>query len=403
MPGPAASVILPTHDSASTLPYALRSVQEQSEGNLEILLVLDGSPPACKEIAYGATRSDTRIKVLDRAKDAHHGVQNIHDAVLRAQGNSIFYIDDDDLWLPNHVARLTPFLEHADIADSRTASLDRRGKLHLTPCGYANDRMRTLLAEGIFKSIYDTHIAHRKDAYGRFSTWVTSRPIKGSVWNFLAGFAAQPDCRWVSCNDVTAISLHGAARRDMPAEARAEEIARFAALLPNAAAYIATATTHFHLFRLLTADPPSQGEAFASYLAVRGAYKGVGTVSGENALFALFGSKPPSDDAAAELATELAEPVESTYLSLSIAAIFFQAYGLDRHEAILAAAADRTAHAGTLASYSAAMTHRDVTQALALARKARAIGPDPVGALAGWVSHLSEIVAERTQSGSTSS
>lgn len=402
MPALVASVILPTHDRASTLPYALRSVQAQSEKNLEILLVLDGSPPACKEIAYGAAASDPRIKVFDCAKDAQSGIFNIHNAVLRAQGAAIFYIDDDDLWLPDHVARLSRFLADADIVDSRTASLDRKGTLHLTPCRCSNSRMRALLASGTFKSIYDTHVGHRRDAYGRFSTWTTSRQIKGTVWNFLAGFAAQPDCRWVSCDDVTAISLHGAARRDMTPEVRAEEIARLAAVLPVAATHIAAATTYFHLFRLLRSDAPSQTESLASYLAARGGYQGVGATSGENALFALFGSSPPADDLAAEVACDLAEPIEGSYLSWAVADVWFRAYGLERHQAILASAAARQSNAGTLAAYSAAMAHNDVPAALALAQRALEIGPDPIGSLAGWVSHLTEVVAERSRSGTGS-
>ena len=50
MSSPLASVILPTLDRAATLPFALKSVQEQTEGNLEILIVLDGSPEACRAI-----------------------------------------------------------------------------------------------------------------------------------------------------------------------------------------------------------------------------------------------------------------------------------------------------------------------------------------------------------------
>src|SRR5687767_9440190 len=120
-----ATVILPTFDRSSTLPFALASVQAQTEKAIEIIVVLDGATPACRDIATAAARGDGRVRVMDLAKDPGHGEYNVDLAVSSSASGRIFYIDDDDLWLPRHVERLLPCLEQADIVDSRICSLDR--------------------------------------------------------------------------------------------------------------------------------------------------------------------------------------------------------------------------------------------------------------------------------------
>jgi glycosyltransferase involved in cell wall biosynthesis len=100
---PYASVILPTFNRDATLPLALASVQAQSEASLEIILVLDGATAACREIACSSARSDPRIVVRDLPKAPRGTGCNIHLAVSEATADRIFYIDDDDLWLPIHV------------------------------------------------------------------------------------------------------------------------------------------------------------------------------------------------------------------------------------------------------------------------------------------------------------
>jgi glycosyltransferase involved in cell wall biosynthesis len=172
----------------------LASVRRQSEAALEIIMVLDGATEECREIAKGAARSDSRIVVLDLPKSPMGREVNADIAVRSATAPRIFYIDDDDLWRPDHVATLGPLLDNADVADSRVCSLDRGGALHLAPCRGCHPRVRELLAAGRLKALYDTHLAHRKDAYPKFSAWVRQDATGDLVWHFLKGFAENPAC-----------------------------------------------------------------------------------------------------------------------------------------------------------------------------------------------------------------
>ncbi|MEQ1714527.1 MAG: glycosyltransferase family 2 protein [Hyphomicrobium sp.] len=395
---PYASVILSTLNRSSTLPYALASVQGQSEKRLEIFLVLDGATPACREIAFAAAREDARIRIFDLAKDSGRGEFNVDFALSQCSSERIFYIDDDDLWLTHHVARLGPLLDHADVADSRVCSVDRAGALHLGPSRGANARIRALLGTARLKTLYDTHMAHRKDAYGRYATWFSHPETGYAVWGLMAGFANNPECRWVSCDEVTALSIHGAARPDMSPEARTKEIAHWAAQIGarDAALDVALARADciFHLFRLLMTDPP-QGGTLDDYLALRGGYGEDFSNRPERDLFALFTPSPPAEPAAITLACALSEAVEAGSLFEAITLAYFNAYGQSGHERILLAAARRDGAnpAYRLAAYSVAVCRRDVPAALALARDALSLGPDPIGSLARWENTLARLAA----------
>jgi hypothetical protein len=387
---PFASVILPTLNRSSTLPYALASVQNQTEQSIEIIVVLDGATEACRDIAQTAAMSDQRVIVLDLTKNPGQRGFNMDYAVRSARSERIFYIDDDDLWLPSHVAHLGPLLAKADIIDSRVCSLARNGGLHLGPCAGSNQRMRHLLAhEFREKFIYDTHIAHRKDSYGVLSSWIAGGPTKWAVWNFLAGFAVNSSCRWESCETVTALSIHAAARRDCTSDAREIEIKHWSKCLNKLDRALSEATILFHLFRLLVVDPP-QHESFYDYMAERGAYSLDLLGRREEALFSLFTRSPPDEDVAVALAGQLAEPVESGYMFESVALAYFQAYGQHLHEHILlrSVCENKVNAAGNLAAYSAALIRRDRQAACEMAKQAIEVGPDPVGSLAHWLEHI---------------
>jgi len=392
-----ASVILPVFNRHATLPYALASVQAQSRRDIEILVVLDGATEACRSIAMAAAADDSRIRVLDLPKGAGSGEVNRDLAVSRAAAERIFYIDDDDLFLPWHVETLGPLLDSADIADSRLCSADRNGSLHMGVARGGSEPIRQMLGSFRLKMLYDTHIAHRKDAHGKFSTWLPKADLgRDTVGEFFSGFANDPACRWASCDEVTAISLHGAARRNMGPESRAAEIARLSACVSSPATLqrvLSSANSIFNLFRLLEADRPGP-EQLEQYLAARGGYPDVGSHPLEHVLFSLFRGVRPRDDEAIALAVQLSNLVESGYIFESVAAIFVETYGAVEAARLLQSMSqqDGDNQASRLATFAAALGYSDAASALKIADRACAIGPDPVGSLASWRVRLAELV-----------
>lgn len=109
---PFVSVIVPIYNAAKFLPEAIESVLSQTYDHWELILVDDGSTDGSTEIARGsARRYPNRIRCL-----AHEGGQNLGKSSTRnlgiqhAQGEYITFLDADDLFLPDKLARQVALL-----------------------------------------------------------------------------------------------------------------------------------------------------------------------------------------------------------------------------------------------------------------------------------------------------
>jgi glycosyltransferase involved in cell wall biosynthesis len=105
---PAVSVIMPAYNAASYLHTAVESVLRQSFGDLELLVVDDGSSDATVAIARTYAARDSRVRVLEQANAGPGPARN---AGFRAATGRIFaFLDSDDEWdesfLAEHVAVL---------------------------------------------------------------------------------------------------------------------------------------------------------------------------------------------------------------------------------------------------------------------------------------------------------
>ena len=105
--GPLVSVLLPTYNRRRYLACALSSVLAQTHRPLEVLVVRDGG-----EEVGDLVRSfhDPRVIFLDR-KDNRGKPHSLNEALARAQGKYVAYLDDDDIWYPHHVETLVRTLE----------------------------------------------------------------------------------------------------------------------------------------------------------------------------------------------------------------------------------------------------------------------------------------------------
>jgi len=98
------SVVIPTHNRASTVVRALRSVLAQSYAPLEIIVSDDGSTDGTQEILaqeFGAELADGRVRVVGRP---HGGVSAARNAGLAvARGDVVAYLDSDNEWEPDYL------------------------------------------------------------------------------------------------------------------------------------------------------------------------------------------------------------------------------------------------------------------------------------------------------------
>jgi glycosyltransferase involved in cell wall biosynthesis len=83
-----ASVLIPTHEHAATLPFAVASVQAQGIDDIEILIVGDGVNDELRAIVERLRADDARIKFFDFPKGPRNGEMH-RDGVVRQAARSL--------------------------------------------------------------------------------------------------------------------------------------------------------------------------------------------------------------------------------------------------------------------------------------------------------------------------
>jgi hypothetical protein len=162
-----ASVVIPCHDKPGTLPLTVDTVLRQSVGELEVLLLGDGVTDGVRTVIEGLVARDPRVRFLDFPKGPHHGEHYRHDAVLAARSDAIFYLCDDDLFLPDHVADLLGLLERANFVQSLNGFIRPDGSFGTFVADLATaTSVRMQVREDLrFNSVSITGTAHSRDFY----------------------------------------------------------------------------------------------------------------------------------------------------------------------------------------------------------------------------------------------
>lgn len=102
---PLVSVVIPTYGRDEQLPRAIRSVVDQTYGNIELLIVDDGSPtPVTETLSDHAVHDREWITVIRH--DENRGANVARNTGIRAaDGEYLAFLDDDDRWHESKIAR----------------------------------------------------------------------------------------------------------------------------------------------------------------------------------------------------------------------------------------------------------------------------------------------------------
>jgi teichuronic acid biosynthesis glycosyltransferase TuaG len=104
------SIITPTYNAEKFITETLKSVQNQTYQNWEMILVDDASTDETVKVISDFAEKDSRIKLFKLEKNSGNGfARNI--ALEKAVGKYIAYLDADDLWFPNKLEKQVEFLK----------------------------------------------------------------------------------------------------------------------------------------------------------------------------------------------------------------------------------------------------------------------------------------------------
>lgn len=112
-PPPLVSVIMPCCNAASFVAEAITSVMDQTYGNVELVVVDDGSVDGSRDVV-GRLKAehDWRITLLHADRIGPYPARNL--GLTRARGSYVAFLDADDWWVPDCLQKLERTLDGYD-------------------------------------------------------------------------------------------------------------------------------------------------------------------------------------------------------------------------------------------------------------------------------------------------
>lgn len=96
------SVIIPAYNQGHYLAAAIQSALDQTQANVEVLVIDDGSTDDTAQVAQQFT--DPRVRYIHQANRGLSGARNT--GIRHASGDFLTYLDSDDLFLPRKLELL---------------------------------------------------------------------------------------------------------------------------------------------------------------------------------------------------------------------------------------------------------------------------------------------------------
>lgn len=101
------SVVIPLYNKSENITRTLKSVQEQTHTDFEIVIVNDGSTDDSVEKVEDF--KDSRIKLYHKKNGGVSDARNY--GISRSTRPFIAFMDADDLWKPNYLEEMAKLIE----------------------------------------------------------------------------------------------------------------------------------------------------------------------------------------------------------------------------------------------------------------------------------------------------
>jgi len=106
---PRFSVVVPAYEAETTLGETLDAILAQTFTDWECVVVDDGSPDDTLSIATGYAQRDPRFRVVHQSNQGTAGAYNA--GVFSAVGDFVVLCSADDILLPEHLSRMSAFID----------------------------------------------------------------------------------------------------------------------------------------------------------------------------------------------------------------------------------------------------------------------------------------------------
>lgn len=155
------SIIMPSYNTGRLIAETIRSVLSQTYTQWELIIVDDCSNDDTDDVV--ASFSDERIRYLKNKKNSGAAVSR-NRALREAKGRWIAFLDSDDVWMPEKLARQIAFMEENQYSfsytnygemdeDSNESGVFVTGPVRITKTG-----MRNYCYPGCLTVMYDAEI-----------------------------------------------------------------------------------------------------------------------------------------------------------------------------------------------------------------------------------------------------
>ena len=130
---PTVSVIIPTYNMAKYVTEAIDSVLAQTVGDIEVVVVDDGSRDNTADV-MASYASDRRVRYIRKPNGGEASARNR--GLREARGPLIAFLDADDVWFPTKLERQIALLDNWDepaVVYTARNWIDEHGNVRATP------------------------------------------------------------------------------------------------------------------------------------------------------------------------------------------------------------------------------------------------------------------------------
>ena len=108
------SIIIPAYNCSKSISRSIDSVIKQTYSNWELLIIDDGSTDKTKEIVEEYITKNPKLKYYHQENSGAPASPR-NNGIRRSKGNYIAFLDHDDEWLPEKLAKQVLLFENLDI------------------------------------------------------------------------------------------------------------------------------------------------------------------------------------------------------------------------------------------------------------------------------------------------